>query len=441
VTALEERILSRRARLNGRRDGLDRRVLPGLVLVLAAVAGLRDGGFWPAAALAVALIAGVLLLAALVVAPPDRRSTFVLASLGLLALWWYIRSVTSGSGAHFLPLGASIIAFAAAFAAVRPLVGRAREHAALAMAGLGAVGALAGFAGLIWRFVPLAIPAQGLWRLSSSLTYADATGLVFGVCLLLALGCAQPPTVVRVVVCLNFAGLLATQSRGALLAVTCGCLLVPGRRYREFAVPLLAGLALGVATIASSPENHPVPWLAVVLVLVIALAAASGHGCPRRWSGPLVRTFVCVAAVGAAFAFALLAHHEIGLRALAPSDQDRTAEWWSGLHQWISAPLVGVGSDRLLELHASDGSSAHFVHNEYLQMAADGGLVGLGLLGLVALSLARALHRIDRLLSCAVAAVVCWAVGGAFDFSWHLPVVGLVGGWCAGLAIESEHTR
>jgi hypothetical protein len=40
-----------------------------------------------------------------------------------------------------------------------------------------------------------------------------------------------------------------------------------------------------------------------------------------------------------------------------------------------------------------------------------------------------------------VAAVVCWAVGGAFDFSWHLPVVGLVGGWCAGLAIESEHTR
>jgi hypothetical protein len=101
-------------------------------------------------------------------------------------------------------------------------------------------------------------------------------------------------------------------------------------------------------------------------------------------------------------------------------------------------PARWVGPDRLLELHASDGSSAHFVHDEYLQVAADAGLVGLGLLGLVALSLARALRRIDPLLSCAVAALVCWAVGGLFDFSCHLRVVGLVGGWCAGLATGTE---
>src|SRR6202035_4322064 len=179
----------------------------------------RDGGFWHAEALAVALIAAVLLIAALVSAPPDRRSAFVVVSLGLLAIWWYVRSVTAGAGTDFLPLGASIIAFASAVAAGRPLVGRAREHAALAMAVLGAVGALAGFAGLMGRWFPLAMPAQGLWRLSSSLTYADAAGLAFGVCLLLALGCVRAPAVVRVVVCLNLAGLLATQSRGALIAV------------------------------------------------------------------------------------------------------------------------------------------------------------------------------------------------------------------------------
>jgi hypothetical protein len=438
VTRLNEQLSLSQARPDGRPDRLDRRVLPGLVLVLAAVAGLRDGGFWHAEALAVALIAGVLLVAALVAAPPDRRSTFVLASLGLLALWWYVRSVTAGSGTDFLPLGASIIAFAAAFAAVRPLVGRAREEAALAMAVLGAVGALAGFAGLIWRWFPLAMPAQGLWRLSSSLTYADAAGLVFGVCLLLALGCARIPTVVRVVVCLNLAGLLATQSRGALLAVACGCFLVPARRYRELAVPLLAGLALGVAAIASSTSNDPVPWLAVVLVLGVALAAVSRPGSLPRWPTTHTRTFVCIAAIGAAIGAALLVHHEIGLRALAPSDQDRSAEWWSGLHQWFSAPFVGVGSDRLLELHALNGSSAHFVHNEYLQVAADAGLVGLGLLGVVAASLTRALRRTGPLSSCAVAAVVCWAVGGAYDFSWHLPVVGLIGGWCAGLAVQGE---
>ncbi len=282
VTTLNDQLPLNRRRPRDRPDRIDRRVVPGLVLVLAAVAGWRDGGFWHAEALAVALIAGVLLVAALVAAPPDRRSGYVIGSLGLLAVWWYIRSVTAGTGTDFLPLGASIIAFAAAFAAVRPLPARGREVAALAMASLGAVGALVGFAGLIWRWFPVAMPAQGLWRLSSSLTYADAAGLVCGVCLLLALGCARAPAFVRVVVCLNLAGVLATQSRGALLAVVCGAFLVPARRYRELAVPLVAGLALGVAAIGSSPERNPVLWLAPVLVLAVVLAAVAGRWRPGR---------------------------------------------------------------------------------------------------------------------------------------------------------------
>jgi hypothetical protein len=78
------------------------------------------------------------------------------------------------------------------------------------------------------------------------------------------------------------------------------------------------------------------------------------------------------------------------------------------------------------------------VHNEHLQVGADGRIIGLGLLGLVALSLAKALRRVDPLSACAIAAVVCWAVGGLFDFDWHLPVVGLVGGWCTGLAARES---
>jgi hypothetical protein len=438
VTTLDDRLPLSQRQPRERPDRIDRRVIPGLVLVLAAVAGWRDGGFWHPEALAVALIAAVLLVAALVAQPPDRRSACVIGSLGLLAVWWYVRSVTAGSGTDFLPLGASIIAFAAAFAAVRPLPARGREVAALSMASLGALGALVGFAGLIWRWFPDAMPAQGLWRLSSSLTYADAAGLVCSVCLLLALGCARAPAVVRVVLCLNLAGVLATQSRGALLAVVCGALLVPARRYRDFAVPLVAGLALGVAAIGSSPERHPVLWLAPALILAVVLAAVAGRGLPKICSTPLARTFVGVAALCAALGAALLVHHEVSLRFLAPSDQDRSAEWSSALHQWLSGPLTGVGPDRLLDLHTSDGSSAHFVHNEYLQIAADTGLVGLGFVALVGVSLARALRRTGPLSSCAAAAVVCWAVGGLFDFSWHLPVLGLLGGWCAGLAEPKE---
>ncbi len=47
--------------------------------------------------------------------------------------------------------------------------------------------ALIGWTGLVWRWYPMAIPTQGLWRLSSTLTYSDAAGMVLAVCLLVAL--------------------------------------------------------------------------------------------------------------------------------------------------------------------------------------------------------------------------------------------------------------
>jgi hypothetical protein len=303
------------------------------------------------------------------------------------------------------------------------------------MACLGAAGALVGFAGLAWRWFPMAMPAQGLWRLSSTLTYADAAGLVLGVCLLLALGCDRFPLLVRIVVCLTAGGLLATQSRGAYLAFACACFLVPARRYAQLVVPLLAGVALGAAAIASSPGSTPVPWLVVVVLATVTIAACDRRGIQRAWSNAHTRAWICAGVICGAISVGLLLHHEIGLRALAPSDQDRADEWSSALHQWASAPFVGVGPDRPLVFHAADGTYAHFAHNEYLQVAADGGIVGISLLGLVAVSLAKALRRVDLLSSCAVAAVVCWAVAGAFDFDWHLPFVGLLGGWCAGLAV------
>ena len=56
---------------------------------------------------------------------------------------------------------------------------------------------------------------------------------------------------------------------------SCACLLVPWRRYVRFAVPLVAGIALGVAAIASSPDTSAVPWLAVVVVAAAAVSAVA----------------------------------------------------------------------------------------------------------------------------------------------------------------------
>jgi O-antigen ligase len=233
-------------------------------------------------------------------------------------------------------------------------------------------------------------------------------------------------------------GLVATQSRGALLAVACASLLVPWRKYVQFVIPLVAGASLGIAAVAVSPVSRSVPWLGGALAAAVAIAVWDGRGMPRARSGTRTRVVLSIAVLGGLIAGALLVHHEIGLRVLAPSNQDRSVEWSTALHQWASATLSGVGPDRELVFHAADGTSAAFAHNEYLQLGADSGVIGIALLGLVALSLGRVLRRYDALSSCALATAVCLGVAGMFDFDWHLPFVGLVGGWCGGLAARRE---
>jgi hypothetical protein len=298
-----------------------------------------------------------------------------------------------------------------------------------------------GFAGLVWRWYPMAMPAQGLWRLSTTLTYSDAAGLVLGVCLLIALGTDLYPVLVRMVVCLCAGGLLATQSRGAYVAVAVACVLVPWQRYVRYLVPLIAGAGLGMAAIASSPDPGHVPWLGAILILAVGVAAAAHWDVRPGGLGTLGRGVIVLALLGAVVGMLLLLHHEISLRVFAPSDQDRSVEWATALHQWGTAPIVGVGPDRALEFQAPDGTYAHFVHNEFLQIAADAGVIGVAILGLAATSVVRVARRSDVLASCATSALVCWAVAAAFDFDWHLTFIGFLGGWSLGLASTMEGTH
>jgi hypothetical protein len=412
------------------RDWICAAVLYGLLVV----EGWREGGFWSADAFAVALASLVVLVVALVLNRPDPRGLMLVGSLLALILWWLVKAIASGGPSHFLPLGASMLGFVAAYAATRTLMGDARQVAGLGIALAGGLGALVGLAGVIWRWYPMAIPSQGLWRLSSTLTYADAAGLVLAMCLLVALGLDISPLPVRIAVCLSMAGLLATQSRGAYVAFLGACLVVPWRRYVRFAVPILAGIVVGAAAIASSPHSGSVPWLGLLVVLAVGVSSAPWPGQLTLPTRTATRIAVTLGIVLIAFVAVALLHHEIGLRTLSPSDQDRSSEWSAALHQWASAPLIGVGPDRLLQFHAVDGSFAHFAHNEYLQIGADAGAIGAALLVLSGVAVVRVVRRTDLLSSCAAAALVCFAIAGAFDFDWHLSVVGLLGGWCAGLA-------
>jgi hypothetical protein len=401
------------------------------------VEAVRDGGFWKPDAFVVAVASIVLLCAQMAHVPHRRRSWLVIGSLTLLAAWWFVRAAIAGTPNNFLPLGASLVGFAFAFAAVHTLTRAQRAAAGLFVAALGAAGSLVGFAGLIWRWYPMAMPAQNLWRLSTTLTYADAAGAFLAMCLLVALAGGPRPWLSRAAVCLCAGGLIAAQSRGALLAFACACAFVPWRQYAKFLVPLVAGVALGVVAVATSPSSSESAWLAVALIVALATSLA---WVPRsrgitlgRGRGVLLGALALGALVGAA----LLVRSEIALRALAPSDQDRAVEWSAALHQFESHPWFGVGPDRLLHFHAADGTLANFAHNEYLQVAADAGVVGLLLLVLAGSSLAGVLRRFDTLSSCALGAVVALGVAGLLDFDWHLSFLGLLGGWVAGLATSA----
>ena len=237
----------------------------------------------------------------------------------------------------------------------------------------------------------MAIPSQGLWRLSSTLTYADAAGLVLG---------HVPPGGPR------------TRRRSRPDA---GARLPDGGRTARHPEP--GGLCGVPRSMPGRPvaslrpvrraaggrhrgrclrrSRHPrisgaVPWLGLLVILAVArlggTVAKPAH--PPAASGQPESALPGLSSWSPLVAVAAL-HHEIGLRALAPSDQDRSVEWSTALHQWASAPLVGVGPDRLLVFHAVDGSFAHFVHNEYLQIGADAGAIGAVLLALSVVAVIR----------------------------------------------------
>ncbi len=427
-------------------------VFAGVIAGLMAAATFREGAFYPADA-ALVLTVSLAVMAAFLWARPDRRSVAVVATMSALALWWLIRAWAQGRPGAFLPLGASMIGFSGAFLATRRLDEKYRVLATQLVVAVGAVSAAAGLLATTDRWYPLAMPAQNLWRLSTTLTYSNAAGALLAVALLVGLGLEQRDHTTRLMVCLCAAGLVATQSRGAVLGAIVGVVVVPMAQLRRSAVTVALGVLAGLAVVATSsgPSAQPLATVAVVVAVVIAVArprrssavASSPRTSTRRSSidgrrRAVLLAVLAVATVGVAVGAGLALRVPIERRVALGSSEDRGHEWSAAFDQWRSSPVVGVGPDQTLYFQAADGNFAHFSHNEYLQVLADGGLIGAALLVLTGVCVVRAVRRDDVATSCAAAALVAFAVVGALDFDWHLASLGLVGGWVAGLATRSD---
>jgi O-antigen ligase len=252
--------------------------------------------------------------------------------------------------------------------------------------------------------------------------------------LLVALGLNERWWYPRAVVCLCVAGLLATQSRGALIGAVAGMCFVPLDRYRVLWLPLALGAVAGVVAVASSPSTRAEPIAGVALVLC-AGASALLRPVPLVLATRRRLSFAAVGAAVVAGSTVAGLHTALARRLLTSASLfDRTPEWSSAYHQFLSAPWIGVGPDRLIPLVGTGGSLAYFAHNEYLQVADDAGVMGVVLLALAIVAVARTVQRTDLGTSCALGALTAFAVCGAFDFDWHLPTVALMGGCVAGMA-------
>ena len=411
-------------------------------------ATFREGAFYRADAglvLTVSLVLGI----ASSLGTAKSASVAVVVAMGALALWWFIRALAQGRPGAFLPLGASMIGFACAFLATRRLDPRYRVLATQLVVAVGAVSAAAGLVATTARWYPLAMPAQNLWRLSTTLTYSNAAGALLAVALLVGLGLEPGAHITRLMVCLCVAGLVATQSRGAVLGAVVGVVLVPMAQLRRSAVTVGLGVLGGLIVVATSsgPGAQPLATVAVVAAVVIAVLRPRVAPWrrrlpptrPRRWSIDVRKraaflAVLAVATLGVAVGAGLALRVPIERRVALASSEDRGHEWSAAFDQWRSSPVVGVGPDQTLYFQAKDGNFAHFSHNEYLQVLADGGLIGAALLVLSGICLVRVVRRVDVATSCAAAGVLAFAVAGALDFDWHLAALGLVAGWVAGLA-------
>jgi O-antigen ligase len=101
--------------------------------------------------------------------------------------------------------------------------------------------------------------------------------------------------------------------------------------------------------------------------------------------------------------------------------------------QFASAPLTGVGPGRLDLVYVDYLGrlvAAEYTHDEFLQTAAETGLVGAGLAVAVFACLGAAAFRRRHTAGGPFAAAIlaAFAAHSTFDFLWHIPVLPLLVG-------------
>jgi hypothetical protein len=449
-------------------------LLAGLLLTALAGAACAQGAFYSRGQgwLVVLLTAaGCLALTIRPIRSEDgRRGIRPVAAAGLVAVlagWPMLTGALHAQWAAGLRLGLLALAVPVIIGCSRRLTADSARLLLDGLVGLGALLALLGWYGTLRHRVPLAISGQGLYRAASTLTYPNAAGVLLALLALLgiALAAGQPAgrrwdgrgTLLAIVL----VGLAATLSRGALLAFAAGLLVLatglPGlttglgmRRVLTVLAWPLAGAAVGtISLLPSMPVSAAGnPALAIGGLL---LGAAIGSVSPRpdspaRWLLPYGLLALGGLAIGVLRPFPAVTRARLNL-----DSPDRWAAWRAAWQVFTAHPVAGAGPGlRSLSWPSPDGGVRIFgyAHNEYLQLLADCGLVGLVLLvaGLAALAAGLRRYRIAQwpatpVPAAAAAVSAALLVSIALDFIGHFPALVLTAAAVAGCAAPVRPAR
>jgi hypothetical protein len=426
--------------------------LHALILVAAlAAAAVAQGGYH----LAGQLLLAVGLVAALVAALRVQRWTARDALLGpvpacvALAAWAVLRAAWGGVPATGVRTAGLLLAVAAILVVCRRVAPHQRDALAGAVVAIGGIVAVSGWVGVAARIEPWASDPQTLWRAASTLSYANAAAGLLVPLVLVALArlTARPRAPLHAAfACLLLAGLGATLSRGGAVALAVGLAVLavrlgPGRLARSAAGPVLGAIVGLAGLVPAMPRLEPTRTGLAAVALLAGLGIAAGLTYVGRRQATVLLAGVVISVlalvpVGLASAAATISN----LRFVAAASAYRTDEANAALQLIAEQPLIGTGPGRAaLYWHGDDGHLliGHYVHNEYLQVFAELGLIGLvGLLVLLAL-LVRMVWRgrtgAGALGAGVLAAVTALAVHSSLDFLWHVPVIPLAVVALAGL--------
>ncbi len=199
---------------------------------------------------------------------------------------------------------------------------------------------------------------------------------------------------------------------------------------------LASALSLLTIGVVGALRTRNYRWLVGGLMLLVALAIPLVPAVLRRTLG-FVPTPVEL--------FQLLTHPLALYNAV--NWEGRNVLWPLALHRFLAHPVFGGGLGSTTELLRTALAASHIrvVHNEYLRLAAETGVVGILLFGFavlqwwrVALAAARNLDRSVREFALpALGVLVAWAVISITDnaFDYYAPFTQYVAFFCAGAIV------